>query len=188
MENRVEKYKLNAKKAFEFAAGFREVISGKDRTRRIYGSKAGRPSYESNKKTELSSEEQKVFINDAEYAYRYSVKLMNRRLDLEVENDVLRLASTTEQIKYAIEYCNHFGVALPSALHNRILMESAVPQNKDDLRWKDRWKLQRAERKQKKYLEKFQSQKKDFKIILEGLMKNNNLTEANTIKELIESM
>lgn len=188
MENRVEKYKLDAKKAYEFAAGLREIIPGKDRTRRVYGSKAGRPSYESNKRNELSAEEQKIFVNDAEYAFRYAVKLMGRKLDSEVESDFLNATHDSKQIKYAIEYCNFFGIALPSSLHNRILMESAVPTNKDGMTWRERYELQKSERKQKKYLQKFQGQKKDFKIILEGLMKNNNLTELNTIKELIDSM
>jgi len=186
MENRVEKYKLNAKKAFEFAGGFREVIPGRDRTRRIYGKKAGRPEY--TKKIELNSEEQLVLLLDLEYAYRYSVKLMGKRLAEEVEEKFLSQAETVLDVKYAIEYCNRFEIALPSCLHNRILMHSAVPVDKKGMAWRERYQIERSERRQKKYLVKFQEQRKSFKIILEGIIKENNLHESNTIKDLLDSI
>lgn len=188
MENRVVKYNLNAKKAYEFAGGFREVIPGKDRTKRIYGNKSGRPSYNSSKIKELNAEEQLVFLEKIEYGYRYSVKLINKRLDSSVEDKFLQKAESAEDIKYVLEYCKHFELAIPTSLHNRILMQTAMPTDKSGMRWKDRYEIEKSERKQKRYLKTFQEQKKSFKIILSGIMRENNLTENNTIKELCDSL
>ncbi len=188
MENRVEKYNLNAKKAFEFAAGLRIVITGKNRTKRIYGKYRGRPKESKVKlENELTPEEQKALISTPEYAYRYSVKLANKRLPEEVENEFFSTVNSEIDVKYAIDYCSHFDIALPVCLHNRVLIQSAIPSNKDGLRFMERYKIERAERKQKKYLQKFQEHKNGFKIILTGVMRDNNLTEENSIKDLLQS-
>jgi hypothetical protein len=184
MENRVEKYKLNAKKAYEFAAGLRIENADKNKTKRVYGKKPGRPSLSLINK--LSADEQKVFIENCEFGFRYA-KLSNSRLEKEVEYELLSSVSGVK-IKWAIEYCNLFEISLPSCLHNKILMQTVLPEGKNNLNWRERYQSGVVERKQKKYLKLFQDQKKSFKIYLEGLMKNNNLTEDNTIKELIESM
>lgn len=186
MTNRVEKYKLNAKKAYEFAAGLRIEIPSKNRTKRVYKkSSPGRPSL--SLVNELSPIEQKIFIENSEFGLKYA-KLSKSRLDKEVENQLLSSVAGAKNTKYAIEYCNLFEIALPYCLHNKILMQTIVPEKKDNLSWRERYEVGAAERKQKKYLKLFQDQKKSFKIYLEGLMKNNNLTENNTIKELIDCM
>lgn len=187
MENRVIAYNLNAKKAYEYAGGFREVIPGKNRTRRVYGKKPGKPTYDPSKIKPLSAEEQEVFLQSAEYGYRYS-KLVNCRLDSNVETKFLEKAETHEDIKYAIEYCKNFDILIPTSLHNKIIMHTAVPADKSGLRFSERYKIGVSERKQKRYLKKYQEQKKSFKVVLEGIMKENNLQENNTIKDLMNSI
>jgi len=192
MINKIEKYKLNAKKAYEFAAGFR-VVNGENKTKRVHRKKcAGRPSCRNGTghalHNELNSEEQKVFLGNCEYGFRYSLSLSKSRLAEDVEKALFEQVKTPKEIKYAIEYCNTFEISMPTCLHNKILMQTVIPAQTDGLNWKARYEVKSAERKQKKYLEKFQNQKKSFKIYLEGLMKNNNLCDSNTIKELIDCM
>lgn len=184
--NRVDEYKLNAKKAYEFACGLREVITGKSKTRRIYGKKPGRPTFKPSKINELSSEEQKIFVQGAEYAYRYSVKLVGKRLDQQVEEDLLNKVESPEDIKFAIEYCKFFNLALPTSLHNRILMQTAMPIDKSNMRWSDRYAIEKSERKQKKYLKELNQHKKSFAMMLNGIIKENKLSERDTIGDLLK--
>lgn len=193
MENRAEKYSFNAKKAYEFAAGLREIIPGKNRTRKILIRKSrGRPPTSSAKEQveirELNNEEQLALLSDLQYAYKYSTKLMKKRLCAEVEDKFLSSVESPADIRYAIDYCNFFEIAMPTSLHNRVLMQTAIPVEKNGLSWREKMVIRRSERKQYKYLEQAKQQKKSFKIILEGLLKENNLTEDNAIKDLFSAM
>lgn len=178
MINRVEKFRLNAKRAFEYAAGEREEIKGKNKTIKTI-------RYSRTLKNELNEEEQKVFQNNPEYAYKYSVVLSKKRLCSQVENKFLEDANTNQEIKYAIKYCNFFNIALPICLHNKILLQAAMPADSQGLTYYQKVQKRIAEKARKKYLIKFQQQKKDFLIFLDGLVKNNNLNENSTIKDII---
>lgn len=173
----VKKYKLDAKKAFEFARGNRVIVSDY-RTRSLRRS-------ESAAKIELSNEDQEIFLTDYYYAYRYA-KHFKKRLCEQVEEKFFQNASNELDVKYCIDYCAIFDMVLPENLLNRTLMQSAVPSSIEGMNRLERRNLRIAQRKQKRYLSEFQEKKKNFKILLERIIKDNNLSENHTIKDLME--
>jgi hypothetical protein len=86
-----------------------------------------------------------------------------------------------------IRYCNYFNIAIPVNLHNKILLESAFHKDNKELSYSQRIIIKREEKTRQKYLKKFQEQKKDFILILNGIIRDNKLDiEHTTLSKLLE--
>lgn len=185
--NRVEKFKLNAAKAYEFARGV--LVEKNDKLVYIYArathALTGGTRYlnldlahKPIKRKKLNPTEQKVFIGSPTYAYKYAWKF-KERLTKEVEHDFLNTITETN-LPLVLNYCKMFGLTVPESFHNFAIITAAMPS-------KDEESLKRM-RKSKRYLSNIDKNKKAAKEIINLFIANGWVKEEESVKDLLEKL
>ena len=183
--NRIELYDLDAKKAYEYARGAL-VVDPNNPSKLVYiykrVMKNGKWSWVNSNhamtKKYFSDEEQKVFIDAPEFAYKYAWKL-NSRLCKEVEDNFFSMV-TEQNLPRVLYYCKIFKLTVPECFHNFATMSAANLNNASDRVQKTRL------RKSKRYIRDFERNKKITKSTLESYIANGWMSENNTIKDVLE--
>jgi|694.fasta_scaffold63297_11 hypothetical protein len=182
--NRILKYNLNAKNAYEFARGSL-VTHPKNPNKLVYIYKRDKNGYcfktlsRECKPKELTDEEQKIFIDNSEWAYKYAWRL-NKRLCKEVEDNFFSIV-TEENLPRVLYYCKIFNLSVPESFHNFATM-SAATLNDSNLDKKQKIK----KRKSKRYIGEFQKNKDIAKRLINLFIANEWISEDETVKQLLE--
>jgi len=180
--NRVEKFKLNAKKAYDFARGALVVKNGDKLVycyQRIPGKGYLFKNYNPEQhKRKLTSQEQKVFISNLIYAYKYAWKL-KERLAPEVE-DVFLNTLTEENLPYVLNYCKIFKLPVPENFHNFAIMTAAIEMPGAVSK--------KRSKRSKRYLSNLDKNKKIAKDAIDLFIANGFAKEEDSLKDLLERL
>jgi hypothetical protein len=182
--NRIQKYKLNARNAYEFACG--RLVEDLKSNKLIYIYKRNKQGYVLSGKNrtislkELSEDEQKIFINSPEWGYKYAWKF-KKRLFKEVENNFLSII-TKENLPRVLYYCKIFKMSVPETFHNFAIMSAAINTSPND----SKSKIQ--EKKSKRYIRDFERNKIITKNTIALFIANEWINERDTIKEALEKL
>lgn len=187
--NRIQLHNLDAKKAYEYARGalvnhpsnpsklvyiYKRVKVGANGKGNGYAWAVGDRAMSPKK---LSDEEQKVFLNNPEFAYKYAWKL-NTRLCKEVEDNFFSIVNE-HNLPRVLYYCKIFKIPVPECFHNFATMSAAGLSNSPD-------KIQKIRsRKSKRYIRDFERNKKITKSTLQLYLANGWLSESDSLKEVI---
>ena len=138
--NRIQLHNLDAKKAYEYARGalvnhpsnpsklvyiYKRVKVGANGKGNGYAWAVGDRAMSPKK---LSDEEQKVFLNNPEFAYKYAWKL-NTRLCKEVEDNFFSIVNE-HNLPRVLYYCKIFKIPVPECLQQCLLLVFQILQTK----------------------------------------------------------
>lgn len=180
--NRVKYYNLDAKKAYEFARG--ALYPKKGKLVYVYQrvDKKGQYKYPHVKKiekTKLSPDEQEVFLDNPLYAFKYAKKV-NTRLCQKVEDNFFNQV-TDNNVPNVIYYCKLFGIPVPENFHNFAIVSAAFAGG-------DTKQKRIHHRKNKRYLEEFEKNKKICKKIINTFVENGWISKEDNIEKLLSNL
>ena len=183
--NRIELYNLDAKKAYEYARGAL-IIDPNNPSKLVHiykrvKTKNGTYTWAASNRVIttkcFSDEEQRVFLDQPEFAYKYAWKV-NIRLCKEVEDNFFSMV-TEKNLPRVLYYCKVFKLPVPECFHNFATMSAANLAQAPD-------KVQKIRaRKSKRYIRDFERNKKITKNTLEFHIANGWLNENDSIKSVI---